>query len=227
MKTHCFLAGGLAVAIMGGASAQVSDSRDPAFQKLMAMPGMQAIIMNAVRHVPGERFGVCHGPFKLSDIKFAIEKPLTFEAAGAPISGQWVMRASTDVCSTVLNIYFTALGKGDIQFDVGLSGETKADLQLQLDTIAAVEKALGKRVPDCKLFGAVGARWGGFGLPGKPEPDPGPNAVNHTWWETWSMLACTRLYEVPVGFKAVPGDTTYMVFEPKATDQVIPPGTKP
>jgi len=227
MAPKFILTGVLVCALAGVASAETMDSTDPTFQKFLAMPGAVSIMTNAVRHVPGERLGVCATRFKITGLKYGITKPVRFDPNGVPESGQWQLQAPTDACGTVLNIFFTALGKGDIQYDVGLSGSTKAELQLQLDTIPAATKSVGKIAKDCKLFGAVGASWGGFGLPGKPDPGPGPDAKNHTWWETWTILACDRIYEVPVGFKAVPGDTTYFVFEPKATDKVVKPQPTP
>jgi hypothetical protein len=115
----------------------------------------------------------------------------------------------------VLHIYFTATADEKINAIVGLPGSTHADLTLQRNGVryarmgAMGAKNVGK---DCNHFDVRNTKFESYGLADPATPDPGPGNRLRPWWETWTMIGCGQIIDVPIDF--VPDATGTTIIQP-------------
>jgi hypothetical protein len=146
-----------------------------------------------------------------------IIKPVSFAKSGRPNAGAWKQAFPVSGCGndTVLHIYFTATADEKINAVVGLPGSTHADLALQRDGLAYAQTgAVGAKdvAKDCNRFDVRNTRFESYGLADPATPDPGPGN-RRPWWETWTMIGCGQIVDVPIDF--VPDATGTTIIQPR------------
>jgi hypothetical protein len=114
---------------------------------------------------------------------------------------------------TMLNFYFFAMPEKKIDTVVGVPGTTHADLSLQRDAVKFAD--IGARVAlnsTCTEFNVRNTRFEAYGTAKPPTPDPGPDTKLRPWWETWTMIGCGKIVDVPMDF--VPDATGTRIIQP-------------
>jgi len=82
----------------------------------------------------------------------------------------------------------------------GHPGTTHADLVLQHDALHYAYLAAAAQGKDCNHFDVKNTRFEGYGLKKPSTPDPGAGSRFRPWWETWTIIGCGHLYDVPMNF---------------------------
>ena len=193
-RKSTFAALALAVATSGSALA------DTPFQKLMTFlnkPESQGpYFMQILNPIPTEVFKICPDA-KIVNMQINMFQPVTFNAAGQPISGQWVEHIVIKSCgkAKLFNIQMQAEADGRPHGKVMVPGNTKADLALQSDAMKSAMMASRKlvsascpneMVTDTLFVGAEGVATKGAKAP--------------PYKELWAVDACGKKVQVTLHF---------------------------
>jgi hypothetical protein len=161
----------------------------------------KGLLTRALAGLPQTAFPRC--PTLVSGAaKVTIVKPMSFAGDGFPNAGLWKQRISVKGCGndTVLNFYFSAGADEKINTVIGIPGATLADLTLQRDAVLFANTGAMSVAKDCKKFDVTNTRFEGFGLSKPPAPDPGPGNHFRPWRETWTVVGCGHMIDVPLDF---------------------------
>lgn len=173
----------------------------------------QTILAKALAAVPDAVLKRCptlvsHGS------KVILIKPVTLGEGGIPNGGAWKQSFPVSGCGndTLLNFYFSATSDQKINTIVGAPGTTLADVTLQQDAGLYANAAASGAEKGCKTFTVKNTKFEAFGLAKPATPDPGTEARFRPWWETWTVVGCNRIIDVPIDF--VPHDGGTQVIQP-------------
>lgn len=141
-------------------------------------------------------------------------RPVAFGGDGFPNAGLWKQAFPVSGCGndTILNFYFAAGANEKINTIVGIPGSTAADLVLQRDAVMYAQIGAKGVVNDCNAFTVRNTRFEGFGFAKPKTPDPGPGSHFRPWWETWTMIGCGHIVDVPLDFQ--PDATGTQIIQP-------------
>jgi hypothetical protein len=173
----------------------------------------KGLINRALAAIPPTVFQKC--PTLVSNgSTVTVLRPISFGGSGFPNAGLWKQAFPVNGCGndTVLNVYFFAGADEKINTVVGTPGATHADLALQRDALIYANAGASLVAKDCKTFGVKNTRFEGFGLSNPPTVDPGPDKHFRPWWETWTMIGCGRIIDVPMDF--VPDEKGTQIIQP-------------
>jgi hypothetical protein len=192
---------------------------DGSLQTLTRSQSYQELINRTLGEFPPTVFQRCPS-LESSGSTVTVIKPVSFAKSGNPNGGSWRQDFPVSGCGndTVLHIYFTATADEKITTNVGLPGSTHADLTLQRGGVAeALIGAMGTKnvAKDCKHFDVRNTKFESYGLVDPAAPDPGPGSRFRPWWETWTMIGCGQIVDLPLNF--VPDAT--------GTNIIVGPGT--
>lgn len=167
-----------------------------AFQKIVADPNVQQHVLAAARRSTVMLQNPCSGAeFTLLN-DFAIYHPPTFDGAGAMIGGAWKQAVGEKGCGVgrLLNVLAWVPKPKTLGTAPLLPGRTRADPQLQKDAVGFAVIATGGREANCNIgYVADTTFLGQTGAPiaaGKGPP----------WREVWTLVTCTKKFEVPMQF---------------------------
>ena len=189
---------------------------DGSLQTLTRSQSYRELINRTLGELPPTVFQRCPSLVS-SGSTVTVVKPVSFAKSGYPNAGSWRQAFPVSGCGndTVLHIYFTATADEKINAIVGLPGSTHADLTLQrnAERYARMGAMGAKNVArDCNHFDVRNTKFESYGLAEPATPDPGPGNSFRPWWETWTILACGQLIDVPIDF--VPDATGTTIIQP-------------
>jgi hypothetical protein len=191
--------------------AQVEGARQlEAFTKTAAYG---QLLNRALATLPDSVFKRCP-TFVSGGSQVTILKPPSFGSDGSPISGYWVQRVPVSGCGndTVLTFFFSAGADGKTNIVIGVPGATHANLTLQRDAFRYASIGAGLAAKDCKTFVVKNTKFESYGLQTPATPDPGPGQHLRPWWETWTMIGCSKTIDVPIDF--VPDEKGAQIIQP-------------
>jgi hypothetical protein len=183
------------------ANAQTPTSNVDLFRAFIASDFHKGLILRAIDGVPPAVFEKCPSLVSNSS-RITPLKPVTFGASGLPNSGLWKESFPVSGCGddTILNFYFTAGKDEKINTIIGIPRTTRGDPVLQRDAVLYANMGAQLVARDCKKFDVKSARFEAYGLPDPPSPDPGPSVRFRPWWETWTVVGCGHVIDVPLDF---------------------------
>jgi hypothetical protein len=188
---------------------------DGSLQTLTRPQSYQELINRTLGVLPPTVFQRCPSLVS-SGSTVTVIKAVSFGKSGHPNAGSWKQDFPVSGCGndTVLHIYFTATADEKIDAIVGLPGSTHADLTLQRDGVREAQMgAMGAKnvARDCKLFDVRNTKFESYGLADPATPDPGPGNRFRPWWETWTMIGCGQIVDLPINFVPDATGTTIVV----------------
>jgi hypothetical protein len=185
------------------------------FQAFIASDVHKTLISRTLSAVSPEVFRRCPALVSPGSKVIPMSQSISFGQDGVPNSGAWIERFPVVGCGndTILNFYFSVGDDGKIKTDIGLPGGTHAGLLLQHDALFYAYLGASSRVKDCKQFLVKNTRFEGYGLRSPPTPDPGANDPLRPWWETWTIVACGRVFDVLMDF--APHSTGTTILQPQ------------
>ena len=188
---------------------------DGSLQTLTRSQSYQGQINRALGQIPPAVFQKCPSLVS-SGSTVTVIKPASFAKSGYPNAGSWRQDFPVSGCGndTVLHIYFTATADEKINAVVALPGSTHADLTLQKGGVTeATMGAMGAKnvAKDCKRFDVRNTKFESYGLADPATPDPGPGNRFRPWWETWTMIGCGQIVDLPINFLPDATGTTIVV----------------
>ncbi len=204
----------IAAALMLADDARAQTPAETQFQAFTASDFYRGLVGRAIGQIPPTIFQRC--PTLVSNgSRVAVLKPIQFGSDGFPIDGIWRQTFPVTGCGidTMLNFYFFAMPEKKINTVVGVPGTTHADLSLQRDAVKFAD--IGARVAlnsTCTEFNVRNTRFEAYGTAKPPTPDPGPDTKLRPWWETWTMIGCGKIIDVPIDF--VPDATGTRIIQP-------------
>jgi len=171
------------------------------FQQFLASDFHKGLVMRAISLIPKDVFRTCP-TLKSSGPAVAVTRPVTFGQDGRMTSGAWWERLPVSGCNndTILNIFFAVSSDSKINTTTGHPGTTHADLVLQHDALQYAYQAAATQGKACNHFDVMNTRFEGYGLKKPPTPDPGVGSRFRPWWETWTIIGCGHLYDMPMNF---------------------------
>jgi hypothetical protein len=186
---------------------------DGRLQTLTRSQSYQELVKRVLAVLPAAVFQRCPGLVS-SESTVTVLKPVFFAKSGNPNAGSWKQDFPVSGCGndTVLHIYFTATADEKINAIVGLPGSTHADLTLQGNAVRYARMGAMHVVKDCNDFDVRNTKFESYGLADRATPDPGPEKSFRPWWETWTIVACGQIIDVPIDF--VPDDTGTTIIQP-------------
>jgi hypothetical protein len=199
----------LAVLVSGSAQAQAPDGK---MQTFITSDFYKGLINRALDSLHPSVFQRCPA-LRSPGSNITVLQPIIFAPDGYPKAGSWLQKFPVSGCGndTVLNFYFSATPDEKVNTVIGLPGTTRADLVLQRD--AKIYAGVALAAHGCKGDAQVkNTHLEGFGVPNPPIADPGPGQRLRPWWETWTMIACGRTFEVPIDF--VPSEKSTQIIQP-------------
>ncbi len=193
------------------AGAQTAD--DAHLQAFTRSDFYKGLINRAIAALPPTVFTKC--PSLVSNgSRVTMLKPVSFGADGFPNAGMWKQSFPVSGCGndTIVNFYFTAGADEKVNTLIGAPGSTGADLTLQRDALLYANMGAQIVAGDCKQFTVRNTKFEAFGLAKPATADPGPDSQFRPWWETWTMIGCGRIVDVPIDF--VPNATGTQIIQP-------------
>jgi hypothetical protein len=204
----------LAFALVLPATARAQTPAESQFQAFTASDFYRGLVGRAIGQIPPSIFQRC--PTLVSNgSRVAVLKPIQFGSDGFPVDGIWRQSFPVTGCGndTILNFYFFAMPEKKINTVVGVPGTSHADLTLQRDAVKFADLgATGALKSNCTEFNVRTTRFEAYGTANPPPPDPGPGTRLRPWWETWTMIGCGKIVDVPMGF--VPDATGTRILQP-------------
>jgi hypothetical protein len=184
--------------------------------QIAATPQMQAstrssdyegIVGQVIARIPDTVFKRC-ATLVSTGSQITLLAPVTFGADGRPNNGRWRQSFAVSGCGDdkILNLYFTASSDGKISGIAAAPGTTHADLTLQRDGLFYAKLGASMVEKGCKNFLLSDTRF--EALDDKSRPLPGVDPSRRSWSETWTMLACGHVVDVPIHFIPDPKGTT-------------------
>ncbi len=102
---------------------------------------------------------------------------------------------------TILNLFFEVAPDGMKISSVAASpGTTHASILLQSEALRIAIASLQLLANGCSNAAVRNTRFESFGLMEPSTADSEPSAKFHPWWETWTLAACNRTFDVPMDF---------------------------
>jgi hypothetical protein len=186
---------------------------DASLQTLTRSQSYQELVHRTLGELPPTVFQRCPSLVS-SGSTVTVINPVSFAKSGHPNTGSWKQAFPVSGCGndTVLHIYFTATPDEKITATVGLPGSTHADLTLQWNSVMYAQTGARHVVKDCNHFDVRNTKFESYGLVEPPTPDPGPGNGRRPWWETWTMIGCGQIIDVPIDF--VPDATGTTIIQP-------------
>lgn len=180
-----------ALAISAPLSAAPVDRPPPELEALVKSADYQKNVARLFALIPPEIFQRC--PALVSNgSTVTISQPVNFAADGYPISGQWKQSFPVKGCGndTTINLFFQGQPNERIGSVVGIAGATHAGLVLQRDAWRYAVLAVQPASPKCANIHVRDTSYDGSGT-GKRE---------RAWRETWTVVACGHVFQVPLEF---------------------------
>src|SRR5579871_100083 len=194
------------------ARAQTVDQEQ--FHKFLNSKANRDLVVDAISSLPSAVFHTCPG-FTASGVSLSVESSISFGPDGVPNGGSWWERVPVSGCGPdmVLNVHLTASEGGKINAEAGVPGTTHANLRLQPDATQYALLAAGSKAQSCKQFYVKNTQFRDFGMRDPPAPDPGPHSQFRPWWETWTVVGCSRSFDVMLEF--VPTSKGTSIIQPR------------
>jgi hypothetical protein len=192
---------GVLLSILISSGQSHAQAPDPKFQQFLATDFHKGLLNNALGQMPPAVFQRCPSLVSKGS-QVSVMRPVTFAADGFPNAGLWKETFPISGCGndTVLNFYFVAGSDEKVNTVIGIPGTIIASPVLQGDARKNAYMALAIKVRDCKNFDVKNSRFEAYGLKYPVTQDPGPGSKSRPWWETWTMAACGKTFDVPIGF---------------------------
>lgn len=184
---------------------------DPQFEKLVKFlrkaENQAPYFTGILNPIPTVYFKVCPGT-AVANIQIGLLKPVSFNPAGQPISGEWVEHVWLKSCSKVkqFNIHMQGEADGKPHGRVLIPGSTKTDPVLQNDAMKFVAAGAHALVaPDCKTQVVVDT----LNLGAEGQPLKGAKLAPYK--ELWALDACGKKVQVTMHFAPDATGTTITV----------------
>lgn len=180
------------------------------FQRFLASDVHTVLAARAISRIPEQVLRRCPA-LKVHGSRVGLLRPVgSFNKDGVPNDGAWKEVYPVSGCGddVQLNVFFIVRPGPKIDTVIGVPGSTRAGLRLQTDAIAYAligPRALAKT---CQHFQIQNTRFEDFGLHDPRMSDPGPGTANRPWWETWTVIGCSRTFDVPINFVPDENGTT-------------------
>jgi hypothetical protein len=183
------------------ANAQTQPADLEAFKAFIASDFHRELINRAISGLPPAVFERCPSLVSKGS-RITSLRLVTFGVSGFPSSGFWKESYPVSSCGedTILNFYFTADKNEKINTIIGIPGTAIGDPVLQHDAVTYANTGAQLIARDCKSFDVKYAKFEAFGLIEPTSPDPGPGAKYRPWWETWTVVGCGHVIDVPLDF---------------------------
>ena len=173
---------------------------DASFQKLVVFlnkpENKGPYFQNILNPIPAAVFKVCPDT-TIVNMQIGLLKPVTFNAAGLPVSGQWVEHVLLKSCKKVklFNVHMQVDANGKPHGQVMFSGNTTADLDLQGQAMKSVVRASKSLIaPTCATEMVVDTLHLGF------EGVAVNGAKSAPFRELWAVDACGKKVQVTLHF---------------------------
>jgi hypothetical protein len=204
----------LAAALVLAGAAHAQTPAESQFQAFTASDFYRSLVGRAIGQLPPSVFQRC--PTLVSNgSRVAVLKPIQFGSDGFPTDGAWRQSFPVSGCGndTMLNFYFFATPEKKINTVVGVPGTTHADVTLQRDAVQFADLGAGRALKStCSEFNVRNTRFEAYDLAKPPTPDPGPDTLLRPWWETWTVIGCGKIIDVPIDF--APDGTGTRIIQP-------------
>lgn len=172
----------------------------------------KGLVNQALSRLPSQVLKRCPG-LASGMSSFTIIRPVTFGADRFPNGGLWEHRLPMHGCGedVTLNLFFQASADGKIETVIADPGSSIASPLLQADALKIALIALATKPEACQTVVVKSTKFEGYGLLYPPTVDPG-EGHRRPWWETWTLVGCGRVLEVPMDF--MPDATGTQVTQP-------------
>ena len=193
-----------------------SGAEADAFKRVVEGEAHKAAVLAAAERQNAGMPGGCEGMRFAPQDDFVFLEQLRFDADGRLQAGAWLERVTGNGCggSRQFNVATAAQG-GDVRRATLFPGTTRADFELQRNSLRQVAAGAAVAVPGCTPALLAGLRvvdtffvsfTGPLDLPRERQP----------WAEIWLVAACGRFVELPIRFAPEGGEIVVEVLPREA-----------
>jgi hypothetical protein len=201
MNRFLFILAPVLLGIIQSVPSQAQSGEADRFKQFIAGDLNKGLVLRALSKMPPSVYQKCP-TLKSENSEVAILRPVSMDQNGVPSAGAWRESFPVSGCGndTILNLYFFVGDDRKINTVIAEPGASHADIRLQNDAKKHADLAAAAFAKTCKSFDVKNTNFEGYGIPKSSTTDPGPKASLRPWWETWTMVGCGRIFDVPVGF---------------------------